>query len=63
MIFFSGSSRVPTLGFTLQPSLKYIHTEGAKLATSSTCDLVLRIPTTFGGESFEDFKEWMVLSK
>ena len=42
-------------------SLFMIYT-GAKLATSSTCDLVLRIPTRFGADEFSEFTEWMAMS-
>lgn len=62
MVFFSGASRIPPLGFHPSPTLEFVHDTGAKLATSSTCDLVLRIPTCFGADEFSEFTEWMAMS-
>lgn len=59
LIFFSGTDRVPPLGFHVQPTLAFNH--GARLATASTCDLQLRIPTSHG-ISYPNFKEAIILS-
>ena len=50
---------MPPLGFEKHPTLKFIHS--GRLATASTCDLHLRIPTLHG-RSYPDFKEAMILS-
>ena len=42
MIFFSGTSTIPPLGFLVQPALVFLD-ECSRLAMASTCDLVLRI--------------------
>ena len=62
LVFFSGASTIPPLGFPLKPSLRFLYGEGARLATASTCDLVLRIPTCYGKDQYPEFKEWMELS-
>ena len=61
LIFFSGSANIPPLGFPMKPSLRFLCGEEARLATASTCDLVLRIPTCYGKE-YPSFKEWMEVS-
>jgi len=57
MAFFSGSSSVPPLGFEKPPTLAF---EDGVLATASTCDLVLRIPTVHS--NYENFKDALILS-
>lgn len=42
VIFFSGASQVPRLRFEKHPTLTFIHS--GRLATTSTCDLQLRVP-------------------
>ena len=59
MIFFTGASAVPILGFTGTPTLVFLDIPD-KLPTASTCDLHLRIPVAHG-EDFTSFKDWMEL--
>ena len=45
-VFFTGADREPPLGFPMKASLEFLK-EGNVLATASTCDLILRVPTVF----------------
>lgn len=58
LIFFTGSDREPPLGFPKQPELHFLH-KGI-FATSSTCDLILRLPTHL--DDYSKFKDMMVES-
>lgn len=58
LVFFSGLSDTPPLGFDTEPTLHFNHS--GILATASTCDLQLKLPATH--TSYEKFKEAMVLS-
>lgn len=60
--FVTGAYRVPPLGFRhgQEPSLYFIHNEHAVLATASTCDMSLGLPTVH--KEYSDFYEKMVLS-
>ena len=57
MIFFSGASEVPHLGFEKLPTLTF---HPGLLATASTCEIQLHLP--LGHESYKQFKEYMILS-
>jgi len=57
IVFFSGAQREPPLGFRDKPTLCFI--EG-NLATSSTCQLKLRLP--FCHEDYKSFSKYMTLS-
>ena len=59
LVFFSGTSSVPPLGFPHKPYLSFLSNDAA-LATASTCELALRIPTCHVG--YNGFLEWMELS-
>lgn len=64
MVFFSGAQQAPPLGFEKQPSLAFNSHEGefsTILATASTCDLQIRLPTTHGS-NYTDFRDAMILS-
>ena len=47
-MFFSGSDRIPPLGFDVEPSVIFLHDQGSRFATASTCSLQLRLPTSHG---------------
>ena len=59
VIFFSGDTRPPPLGFTAQPTLEFL-SQDALLPTASTCSLIMRIPICYG--DYEDFKSTMILA-
>ena len=59
LVFFSGASCVPPLGFDSNPTLVFLHSKTATLPTASTCDLQLRLPATYN--EYHKFKEAMVL--
>lgn len=59
LVFCSGSSSIPPLGFDNTPTIAF-NTDGGILATASTCDVQLRIPVVHN--SYDSFKEAMVLS-
>ena len=59
LIFFSGSDRVPPLGYDVSPSLVFLHHSNARFPTASTCDLQLRLPASY--VDYEGFKEAMLL--
>ena len=64
MVFFSGAHQPPPLGFELQPSLTFNHQKGKLatiLATASTCDLQIRLPTIHG-PNYASFRDAMILS-
>ena len=52
---------MPPLGFDKDCSVTFLHDPTAKLATSSTCDLELRLPTCHG-EDYTSFKEAFTMS-
>ncbi len=58
LVFLSGSSQVPPLGFDKKPLVVFHH--DSPLATASTCDLQLRLPAEH--VSYHTFKEAMLLS-
>ena len=55
--FYSGADQEPPLGFPSKPILNFC--EG-KLATASTCSLLLQLP--LANETYEKFKYHMTLS-
>lgn len=59
LIFFTGADREPPLGFSLTPTLKFLPND-LKLATASTCTLVLNLPISH--TSYDIFKSYMTLS-
>ncbi len=59
LVFLSCASTVPPLGFERQPQLDFLHDPLAILPTASTCDLILRIPTSHS--EYEKFQEHMIL--
>jgi len=61
LVFFTGADRVPPLGFAKECSVTFLHGPGEKLATASTCDLQLRLPTCHQ-EDFASFKEAFIMS-
>ena len=60
LIFFTGAEREPPLGFPKEGKLLFLHQRNEQLATASTCDLILRIPTCH--DQYVDFKNKMVMS-
>ena len=59
LVFFSGAGHIPPLCFEKEPTLTF--NQGCRLATASTCDLQLRIPTIHGN-NYSSFREAMILS-
>jgi len=57
----TGTDRVPPLQFDKQPTVTFLHASSAKFATASTCDLQLRLPTSYGAD-FDAFKGAMVMA-
>ena len=53
LVFFSGASRLPPLGFQKSPTLNF--SEENLYPTASTCSLILNIPTRYGSD-YESFK-------
>ena len=60
LVFFTGTDRVPPLGFEKPPTVTFLQRH-ALFATASTCDIMLRIPIKYG-DDVEKFKEAMILS-
>ena len=48
LIFFTGASAIPVLGFEVRPKLVFLEGPSERLPTASTCELHLRIPTAHG---------------
>lgn len=65
LVFCSGGDRIPPLGFGRTPKVEFLPVQdqfGArKFATSSTCDIILRLPT-YHGNNYESFKDAMIMS-
>ncbi len=61
LVFFSGTDRVPPLGFDVHPSVTFLYDKKLKFATASTCSLQLRLPTC-QVDNYSKFKEDMILS-
>ena len=47
LLFCTGTTKVPPGGFHTKPSIYFSHNFDCVLATASTCDFVLRLPTVF----------------
>lgn len=60
LIFSSGTDKVPPIGFEKQPSIFFLHGSTNIFATSSTCDIHLRLPTKH--QDYKSFREAMVMS-
>ena len=62
LIFFTAADREPPLGFPNngKGKLAFLHGSDQQLATASTCDLILRLPTCH--VQYCSFKEKMVMS-
>ena len=60
LVFFTGTSSVPPLGFDRRPSIVFLHDPTAILPTASTCALQLRLPTCF--KEYTSFREHMELA-
>ena len=54
LVFFTGSSTIPPLGFKKQPKIVFLEDHSRVLPTASTCSLELRLPTCHVG--YYDFK-------
>lgn len=61
LVFCCGAERIPPLGFGKDPKITFLHKGDGKLATASTCDIILRLPTLHG-EDYQSFKEAMIMS-
>ncbi len=59
--FATATDRIPPGGFHLQPQLYFLHGASETLATASTCDYLLRLPTQYA-DAYETFEDRMVLS-
>ena len=60
LVFFTGASSVPPLGFDRCLSIVFLHDPTAILPTASTCALQLRLPTCF--VEYASFREHMELA-
>ncbi|KAI7810447.1 putative G2/M phase-specific E3 ubiquitin-protein ligase-like [Triplophysa rosa] len=59
LIFASGLSRIPPLGFPVQPALEFLHSPDNKakpLPEANTCSIILRLPIH---KTYTEFKTWM----
>lgn len=45
LIFATGSSGVPPIGFSPEPSVEFIHDQQEKFSTANTCVNCIRLPT------------------
>ena len=59
LAFFTGTNRVPPLGFHQEPRLYFVHDDIASLAIASTCDLSLALPIVH--KEYGDFREKMIM--
>ena len=59
LIFFTGASCVPPVGFEKQPKVVFLSNQ-AVLSTSSTCDLILRLPIKY--KEYNDFRDAMLMA-
>ena len=57
LIFVSGLSKVPVLGFPVQPTLNFSHCPDKPLPQANTCVISLTLPTMH--QTYEDFTHWM----
>ena len=61
LVFFSGTDRVPLLGFSPKPKVSFLYSPSLKFCTSSTCNICLRLPTSHG-EDYRAFRDAVILS-
>ena len=59
LVFFSGSDMVPPLGFSPPPSIVFNHE--AMFPTSSTCSLMLVLPTKYH-DNYHAFKSKLLFA-
>lgn len=59
LVFFSGINCIPPVGFPRKPKVSFLEGK-ARLCTSSTCDICLRLPTQY--VEYAPFEEAMILS-
>ena len=60
LVFCCGAERIPPLGFGKDPKIVFLYKEDGKLATASTCDIILCLQTLHG-DDYQSFKEAMVI--
>ena len=60
--FVTATDRIPAAGFSTKLSLRFLHDVHDTLATASTCDCELRLPTAYASRNYDDFEERMILS-
>jgi len=58
IVFFSGSDKIPPLGFPRSPTLNF--SQDNLYPTASTCALVLTLPTQYGRQ-YDSFKDAMTV--
>lgn len=58
--FVSGATKLPATGFTTMPSIRFSDVDGFPF--SSTCDISITIPRSFGLLSYAEFKSRMDMS-
>lgn len=55
--FASGASRVPPLGFGVQPEIQFLRDGTRKFPEANTCAVILSLPTH---STYKNFKEHMM---
>jgi len=54
LAFVTGTWQIPPMGFPNRPTITFISDESKTLPTSSTCDLILRLPLAL--TDYDNFK-------
>ncbi len=58
--FISGANKLPAAGFNAQPSIKFA--DVLSLLQSSTCDVSITFPRSYGNLTYTEFKNKMDMS-
>ncbi|XP_033099822.1 G2/M phase-specific E3 ubiquitin-protein ligase-like [Anneissia japonica] len=56
LVFASGASSIPIIGFSDQPKIEFLN-DDARFPTANTCSIILRLPTKF--EEYNEFRDAM----
>lgn len=57
--FISGASKLPAAGFNKAPSIHFTDSCDALLPTTSTCDISITFPRSYGKLTPDEFKKHM----
>ena len=61
LVFATGATSIPLLGFDTEGSVRFLH-DGGKFPTSSTCSMTIRLPIVMDYEVFKERMAFAILN-